>query len=80
MFFCLKKQRGLEDDVPAHVVDAATPCHWVLVGIFQTAQVALVGSVGQVGATDAHLSPFLAFHHDVGTRREGVAVSVPSAS
>ena len=52
----------LERDVTPHVVDAATTGNHVLVGIFQPAQVVLVGLVQQVVGGDVELSYLLAFH------------------
>ena len=42
----------LEAYVAPHVVHAGASCGLVLVGIFQAAQVTLIGLVGQVAASD----------------------------
>ena len=46
------RHHNLEGDIAPHVVNAPAACHYVLVGIFQSAQVALVGFVQQIVGGD----------------------------
>ena len=66
----LYRDYQLERDVAPHVEDASAACHHVLVGIFQSAQVVLVGFVQQVVGCDIEFGYLPAFHEDVRASRE----------
>ena len=80
------RNHHFERDVAPHVVDALTACDGVGIGIFQSAQVVLVGSVKQVVGSNVEFGNLLVANLNVGAgrkadqsigRRDGLCVVGP---
>ena len=65
-----KRHIYLDADVPAHVVDAVSARLVVDIGVFQAAQMVLIGAVGQVVGIDADGADRAPMRADVGSCRE----------
>lgn len=71
----LHVEGALEGYVPSHVEDSPSACRTVYVGMFQSAEVVLVGTVGEVVAVDADGGNASSFYLDVsadGSVEQGV--------
>ena len=66
----LYRYHNLERDIAPHVKDTSATSNHILIGIFQSAQVVLIGFVQQVISSNIQFGNLLTFHLNIGTCRK----------